>query len=63
MASSGSGTAGSDPLHLPAAWRVRSRVKLRRRSLGIADNEQARECAGTIASWKPRLLRPVQRPP
>jgi len=27
-------------------------VELRRRFPGIADNEQARKCARTIASWK-----------
>ena len=36
-------------------------IELRRRFPGIADNAQARECARTIASWKPRPLRPVKR--
>jgi hypothetical protein len=33
-------------------------VELRRRFPGIIDNAQARECARTIASWKPLPLRP-----
>jgi hypothetical protein len=36
-------------------------VELRRRFLGIADNAQARECAQTIAGWRP--LNPPQRLP
>jgi hypothetical protein len=32
-------------------------VELRRQFPGITDNAQARECARTIAGWKP--LRPV----
>ena len=36
-------------------------VELRRRFPGITDNAQARECARTIAGWKP--LRPVKRMP
>ncbi len=36
-------------------------VELRRRFPGISDNVQARECARTIAGWKP--LRPVKRMP
>jgi hypothetical protein len=41
---------------LPAA------VELRRLFPGIKDTEQARECARTIAGWKPlpRRLRPVK---
>jgi hypothetical protein len=35
-------------------------VELRRRFPGITDNAQARECARTIAGWKPLPLRPVQ---
>jgi hypothetical protein len=35
-------------------------IELCRRFLGIADNAQARECARTIASWKPLRLRPVK---
>jgi hypothetical protein len=38
-------------------------VELRRRFPGITDNEQARECARTIAGWKPLPLRPVKRMP
>ena len=38
-------------------------VELRRRFPGIADNAQARECARTIAGWKPLPLRPVKRAP
>jgi hypothetical protein len=36
-------------------------VELRRRFPGITDNAQARECARTIAGWKPLPLRPVKR--
>jgi hypothetical protein len=36
-------------------------LELRRRFPGITDNAQARECARTIAGWKP--LRPVKRMP
>jgi hypothetical protein len=36
-------------------------VELRQRFPGIADNAQARECARTIAGWKPLPLRPVKR--
>jgi hypothetical protein len=36
-------------------------VELRRRFPGITDNAQARECARTIAGWKPR--RTVKRMP
>jgi hypothetical protein len=38
-------------------------VELRRRFPDITDNAQARECARTIASWKPLPLRPVKRVP
>jgi hypothetical protein len=38
-------------------------VELRRRFPGITDNAQARECARTIAGWKPPPLRPVKRLP
>jgi hypothetical protein len=38
-------------------------VELRRRFPGTADNAQARECARTIAGWKPLPLRPVKRMP
>ena len=36
-------------------------IELRRRFPGITDNAQARECARTIAGWRP--LRPVKRVP
>jgi hypothetical protein len=36
-------------------------IELRRRFPGITDNAQARECARTIAGWRP--LRPVKRMP
>jgi hypothetical protein len=37
-------------------------IELRRRFPGITDNAQARECARTIAGWKPLpVLRPVKR--
>jgi hypothetical protein len=32
-------------------------VELRRRFPGITDTAQARECARTIAGWKPRPLK------
>ena len=42
-------------------------IELRRRFPGITDNAQARECARTIAGWKPLLpalpLRRVRLPP
>ena len=38
-------------------------VELRRRFPGISDNVQARECARTIAGWKPLPLQPVKRMP
>ena len=38
-------------------------VELRQRFPGITDNAHARECARTIASWKPLPLRPVKRMP
>jgi hypothetical protein len=38
-------------------------IELRQRFPGIADNAQARECARTIAGWKPLPLRPVTRAP
>jgi hypothetical protein len=38
-------------------------VELRRRFPGITDNAQARACARTIASWKPRLLKPMPERP
>jgi hypothetical protein len=37
-------------------------VELRRRFPGILDNAQARECARTIASWKPLPVRPKRMP-
>jgi hypothetical protein len=38
-------------------------VELRRRFPGVTDNERARECARTIAAWKPLKLpaRPTTR--
>ena len=38
-------------------------AELRRLFPGIRDNEQVRECARTIAGWKPlpRRLRPVKQ--
>jgi hypothetical protein len=38
-------------------------IELRQRFPGITDNAQARECARTIAGWKPLPLRPVKRTP
>ena len=40
---------------------VAAAVELRRRFPGITDNEQARACARTIASWKPLPLRAVRQ--
>ena len=36
-------------------------VELRRRIPGIPDNAHARECARTIAAWKPLPLRKIRR--
>jgi hypothetical protein len=38
-------------------------VELRRRFPGITDNAQARECARTIARWKPLPLRELPKRP
>ena len=38
-------------------------IELRQRFPGVTDNTQARECARTIAGWKPLPLRPVKRMP
>ena len=38
-------------------------MELRRLFPGLTDNAQARECARTIAGWKPLPLRPVKRMP
>jgi hypothetical protein len=38
-------------------------VELRRLFPGVTDNAQARECARTIAGWKPPPLRPAKRMP
>jgi hypothetical protein len=38
-------------------------VELRRLFPGITDNAHARECARTIAGWKPRLVPLTPRPP
>ena len=38
-------------------------VELRQRFPGITDNRQARECARTIAGWKPQQLRTEKRAP
>jgi hypothetical protein len=38
-------------------------LELRSRFPGITDNVQARECARTIAGWRPLPLRPVKRMP
>ena len=39
-------------------------VELRRRFPGITDNAQARECARTIAGWKPRRsVKQMPKPP
>ena len=36
-------------------------VELRRLFPGVADNAEARECARTIAAWKPLRLRKIER--
>ena len=36
-------------------------VELRRLFPGVADNAAARECARTIAAWKPLTLRKIRR--
>ena len=38
-------------------------IELRQRFPGITDNAHARECARTIAGWKPLPLRPVKLTP
>jgi hypothetical protein len=38
-------------------------IELRQRFPGITDNAEARECARTIAGWKPLPLRPVMPKP
>ena len=38
-------------------------IELRQRFPGITDTAQARQCARTIAGWKPLPLRPVKRTP
>jgi hypothetical protein len=38
-------------------------VELRRLFPGVTDNAAARECARTIAGWKPLPQRPVKRMP
>ena len=38
-------------------------VELRRLFPGITDNAEARECARTIATWKPLPARAVKRAP
>jgi hypothetical protein len=38
-------------------------IELRRLFPGVTDNAQARECARTIAGWKPLPLRTVKRMP
>jgi hypothetical protein len=38
-------------------------VELRRLFPGVTDTAQARECARTIAAWKPLPLRAVKRAP
>jgi hypothetical protein len=55
----------ADAAAIRAVYRQRGEfaaaVELRQRFPGITDNTQARECARTIAGWKP--LRPVKRMP
>ena len=38
-------------------------VELRRRFPGITDTAQARECARTIANWKPRPMKQLPKRP
>jgi hypothetical protein len=46
-------------------WRgeLSAAVELRRRFPGITDNALARECARTIAGWKPRPLKQLPKRP
>ena len=37
-------------------------IELRRRFPGITDTEQARDCARTIAGWKPSVALPLPDP-
>jgi hypothetical protein len=47
-------TAGEQDGELSAA------IEVRRRFLGITDNEKARMCARSIASWSPLPVQPVK---
>ena len=38
-------------------------IELRRLFPGVTDNAQARECARTIAGWKPLSMQLVRQPP
>jgi hypothetical protein len=38
-------------------------IELRRHFPGIADNENARLCVRTIASWQPLPVKPARKPP
>ena len=57
----------ADAAAIRAAYQQRGEfaaaVELRRRFPGVTDNAQARECATTIAGWKPLPLRPRKRMP
>jgi hypothetical protein len=57
----------ADAAAIRAAYQQRGEfaaaVELRRRFPGVTDYAQARECARTIAGWKPLPLRPVKRSP
>jgi hypothetical protein len=57
----------ADAAAIRAAYQQRGEfaaaVELRRRFPGVTDNAQARECARTIAGWRPLPLRPVKRSP
>jgi hypothetical protein len=57
----------ADAAAIRAAYQQRGElsaaVELRRRFPGITDNAQARECARTIAGWKPLPLRTVKQLP
>jgi hypothetical protein len=53
----------ADAAAIRARGEFAAAVELRQRFPGITDNAQARECARTIAGWKPLPLRPVKRAP
>ena len=51
----------ADAAAILAEFEFAAAVELRRRFPGITDNLQARECARTIAAWRPRRQPAVDR--